>query len=231
MKNILLAILTSFFICGCTAIQEPATPFATPSSQLNDASKLSTLATLKTELEALADNDAKAREGYKLDVVMDQKAMHAMWEKMQILDTANQLRLDEIVKQHGWPEKKDVGAKAAYAAFIVVQHSPREYMKRYASMVYEALERGDLPKPEFARFDDRLRMKYDQPQRYGTQLNTDEKGVRAFWPIEDEANVDKRRAEFGYEPLAEYAKRYKVLYVPYAERIAREAEAKTEAKK
>ena len=231
MKNILLAILTSFSICGCTAMQEAATPIATPVSQLNDASKLSTLATLKTELEALADNDAKAREGYKFDVVMDQKAMHAMWEKMQILDTANQLRLDEIVKQHGWPEKKDVGAKAVYAAFIVVQHSPRESMKRYAPMVQKAVERGDLPRADFAMFDDRLRMYYDQPQRYGTQLNTDGKGVRTFWPIEDEANVDKRRAEFGYEPLAEYAKRYKVLYVPYAERIAREAEAKTEAKK
>lgn len=231
MKNILLAILTSFFICGCTAMQEAAAPIATPASQLNDASKLSTLSALKTELEALAVNDAKAREGYKPDVVMDQKAMHAMWEKMQILDTANQLRLDEIVKQHGWPEKKEVGAKAVYAAFIVVQHSPREYMKRYAPLLQEAMERGDLSKDNFAMFDDRLRMNCGQPQRYGTQLNTDEKGVRTFWPIEDEANVDKRRAEFGYEPMAEYAKRYKVLYVPYAERIAREAEAKTEAKK
>lgn len=104
-------------------------------------------------------------------------------------------------------------------------------MKRYAPMVYEALQRGDLPKPEFARFDDRLRMRYGQPQRYGTQVDTDEKGITTFWKIEDEANVDKRRAEYGYESLAEYAKRYKVSYIPFADRIAPEAQEKPEAKK
>ena len=154
-----------------------------------------------------------------------------MWEKMQYYDTANQLRLEEIIKQHGWPEKKDVGAKAAYAAFIVVQHAPREYMKRYASMVQKAMERGDLQKSEFAKFDDRLRMNYDQPQRYGTQINGDAKGIHTIWQIEDEANVDKRRAEVGLEPLADYAKRFNVPYVPYAKRITQEAEAKTEAAK
>jgi len=231
MKNSLFAILTSFLICACTAIPEAATPIATPPSASNDASKPSTLATLKAELEALADRDQWVREGYKPGIVMDQKAQRAMWERQQIGDTANQVRLDEIVKQHGWPEKKDVGAKAAYAAFIVVQHSPREYMKRYAPMMQKAVERGDLPKSDFAMFDDRLRMYYDQPQRYGTQVNTDTKGISTFWQIEDEANVDKRRAELGYPPLVEYAKRYKVQYVPYAERIARQAEAKTEAKK
>jgi hypothetical protein len=222
MKEILLAIFTSLSICACTAINEAAMPIAAPPSTSNDGGKAATLVTLKTELEALADNDAKAREGYKPDVVMDQKTMYAMWEKMQILDTANQLRLDEIVKQHGWPEKKDVGAKAAYAAFIVVQHAPREYMQRYFPMVQKSMERGDLSKNSFAMFDDRLRMEYGHAQRYGTQLNTDGKGVRTFWPIEDEANVDKRRAEVGYEPMAEYAKRFKVPYVPYAERIATE---------
>lgn len=231
MKNILLATLTSFLLFACAAIQEAATPIATPPSALNDAGKLSKLAALKAELEAMSDFDLELRKSYKPEMATDQKALRAYAAKMEIVDTANQEHLDEIVKQHGWPEKKDVGGKAAYTAFIVVQHAPREYMKRYAPMVYKALERGDIPRPEFARFDDRLRMYYDQPQRYGTQINTDEKGISTFWPIEDEANVDKRRAELGYESMAEYAKRYKVQYVPYAERIARDAEAKAEAKK
>lgn len=231
MKNVLLAIFTSFSICASTAFQEATTPPAKPSSALNDANRLSTRATLKAELEAMGERDRWAREGNKPGVPMDQKAKRAMWERQQITDTANQLRLEEIVKEHGWPEKKEVGAQAAYNAFMVVQHSPREYMKRFSPMVQKALERGDISKDMFAMFDDRLRMNYDQPQRYGSQLNTDEKGTRTFWPIEDEANVDKRRAEVGLEPLAEYAKRFKVPYVPYGERIATEAQAKSEAKK
>ena len=74
-------------------------------------------------------------------------------------------------------------------------------------------------------------MYFDQPQRYGTQVNSDANGVRTFWPIEDEANVDKRRAEVGYEPMAEYAKRHKVQYVPYAERVTRDGNAKVETTK
>jgi hypothetical protein len=64
------------------------------------------------------------------------------------------------------------------------------------------------------------------PQRYGTQVINDGKGIATFWQIEDEANVDKRRAEVGYGPLAEHAKRQNVQYVPYAERAAKEAVAK-----
>jgi hypothetical protein len=229
MKNISLVIFTSFSICACTSVQKAATPVATPPSALSAAGGISTLATFKAELEAMFDSDQKVREGNKIG--MDQKAMRAMWEKMQIIDPANQLRLDEIVKKHGWPEAKDVGTKAVIGAFIVVQHSPREMMKRYAQMVQKAMERGDLSKDSFARFDDRLRMKYDQSQRYGTQVNTDANGIRTLWQIEDEANVDKRRAEVGLEPLAEYAKRNSIPYIPYAERIAREAETKTRAKK
>ena len=229
MKNTLLAIFVSFLICACTTIPDVATPLAASPSTLAVGGQPSTLVTLKTQLEALADSDIKVRKDAKPE--MDQKALRALWEKMQIVDRANQLRLDEIIKQHGWPEKKDVGSKAVIGAFIVVQHAPREYMQRYSFMIQKSMERGDLPKGEFARFDDRLRMYNGQPQRYGTQINTDEKGVSTFWKIEDEANVDKRRAELGYDSMAELAKRYKVSYVPYAERIAAEKQAKTEGSK
>ena len=152
--------------------------------------------------------------------------MRAIFDQMQVVDTANQARLDELVAQHGWPVAKDVGENAVRGAFMVVQHARLEYMRRYESMIAKSAERGDLPKWEFARFDDRLRMYSGMPQRYGTQTNTDEKGITTFWQIEDEANVDKRRAEIGYGPLAEHAKRHNVQYVPYAERAAKGAAEK-----
>jgi hypothetical protein len=230
VKNVLVAALTSFSICACPAVSQatPTIVMQPKPSALSGAEKAARSASLKAELEALFDSNRKARDDYKIG--MDQKAMRAMWEKTQIADAANQARLDELVREHGWPEKKDVGAKAAYAAFIVVQHAPHEMMKRYFPMIQKAVERGDLPKAEFARFDDRLRMDAGQPQRYGTQTITDINGITTFWPIEDEANVDKRRAEVGYEPLAEQARRYKVQYVPYAERVAKELAVKSEAK-
>ena len=60
----------------------------------------------------------------------------------------------------------------------------------------------------------------DQAQRvnmravaYGTQLITDPTtGKNSFRPIADEIDVDKRRAAVGLQPLAEYAKRFGVIY-------------------
>ncbi|MCA3057289.1 MAG: hypothetical protein ING64_13175 [Rhodocyclaceae bacterium] len=215
--------MTCVLISACTAIPEAAAP----STELNNASKTSKLAELnelKAEFEALLESDAKVRAGLKSG--MDQKAMRAVFDQTQIVDKANQARLDELAAQHGWPVAKDVGEKAVLGAFIVAQHGRLEYMKRYESMIAKSAERGDLPKWEFARFDDRLRMYSGMPQRYGTQTNTDEKGIATFWKIEDEANVDKRRAEVGYGPLAEHAKRHNVQYVPYAERAAKEVAEK-----
>lgn len=229
MKNTFVAILSSLSILGCTALQDVAKPIAESPSTLQNSGKPAASGTLRAEFEALADRDQEVRKDARPG--MDQKALRAMWEKTQVVDTANQLRLDELVKQHGWPEATDLGAKAVMGAYAVVQHAPREYMQRYSSMVQKSTERGDISKADFARFDDRLRMRNGQPQRYGTQVNTDVKGISTFWKIEDEENVDKRRAEVGYEPLAEFAKRHKVSYVPYAERIAAETPAKSEAKK
>lgn len=220
----------SLLLCSCAVTQEAVKPTAvahTPS--VTDADKASTYAALKAELEKIGESDQSVRQGYK--VGMDQKATFALWEKMQVVDGANQRRLDEIVKLHGWPEVKDVGAKAAFAAFMVVQHSPAEDMKRYFPMVQKAMERGDLSKNSFAMFDDRVRMYEKRPQRYGTQINGDAKGIRTFWQIEDEVNVDKRRAEVGLDTLAEYAKRSKVEYIPYAKRDAKAQAATPESKK
>jgi hypothetical protein len=49
-------------------------------------------------------------------------------------------------------------------------------------------------------------------QVYGTQCKL-ENGEAIPEPIEDEANVDKRRAEVGLQPLAEYLKLLKEVYL------------------
>lgn len=43
---------------------------------------------------------------------------------------------------------------------------------------------------------------------------TDGDGKYDFHPIEDEANVDKRRAEIGLGPLEEYARLFGIEYKP-----------------
>ena len=53
-----------------------------------------------------------------------------------------------------------------------------------------------------------------KPQVYGTQVKEWKGKEPVLQPIEDEANVDKRRAEVGLFPLSEYRELLKKMYFP-----------------
>jgi hypothetical protein len=127
--------------------------------------------------------------------------------KMLEVDRRNTARMKEVVERHGWPGKSLVGADAAHAAWLLVQHADqdRPFQKRCLALLGEAVKKGEATGEELAYLTDRVRVGEGQKQVYGTQLNTvDGKLVPA--PIEDEANVDRRRKEVGLPPLAEYLK-------------------------
>ena len=204
-------LLSSLLSCGVVVAQD-AEKAPTPSVALTPER-----AALKAELETILETDQKNRQ---LLNKADEKDRATLWAEQKVIDKANQTRIDEIVKAYGWPGKKEFGRKAATAAFLVIQHSTPDMMKRYLPILQNAMENGDADKSSFALLDDRVRMIEGRPQRYGSQVQRDlSSGKMQFWQIENEENVDKRRAEMGLEPLAENAKRFKGLeYVPFAER-------------
>ncbi len=141
--------------------------------------------------------------------------------EVQRADSLNLLRLDALVGRHGWPKQSEVGSWAASAAFLVVQHAPLEAQVRYEPLLRSAVEAEEADPEGLAMLTDRIRVRQGLPQLYGSQTRTDpETGVRSFHPIEDEANVDARRAAVGMGPMAEYARRMGVPYVPPAARRA-----------
>ena len=78
--------------------------------------------------------------------------------------------------------------------------------------------RTKLPKTEVslanvAYLTDRVLLAEGKKQLYGTQFTTID-GKSQPRPMEDEANVDKRRAEMGLTTLAEYAKQIEQMYGP-----------------
>ncbi len=129
-----------------------------------------------------------------------------LWQEVERTDALNLVRLERIVADRGWPRISEVGRPAANAAFLVVQHSPLEVQERYLPMLQAAVEVGEGRAADLAYLTDRIRIRKDQPQLYGSQVCSDAAGAMVFCPIEDEANVDARRAAVGLEPLAAYAR-------------------------
>lgn len=173
---------------------------------------------LRAELEAMFVSDQTLR--LEARVVAEKFGQNsaenaALWEKQHAIDDANTKRLAEIVDKQGWPEQSKAGKKAATAAFLVVQHAELDQQKRFLPLLRDSVARGEAQPQNLALLEDRIKMREGKPQIYGSQIALDPATRKlSFHAIDDEINLDKRRAAVGLEPLSEYAKRFGFVYEP-----------------
>lgn len=134
-------------------------------------------------------------------------------EKMQAIDEKNTARLKQIIAQHGWPGKALVGDDGAHDAWLLVQHADkdREFQKKCLGMLKAAVEKKEASGKDLAYLTDRVLTGEGKKQLYGTQF-IQKDGKFEAQPIEDPANVDKRRAEVGLGTLAEYEQKLREVY-------------------
>lgn len=123
-------------------------------------------------------------------------------QAMVRIDAENTARLKEIVARDGWPTVSMVGGDGAMAAWLLAQHADRDraFQADVLARMGKLLEAGEASRSNYAYLHDRI----NEPQRFGTQGTCVDATRWAPRPIEDEANVDQRRAEAGLPPLAEY---------------------------
>lgn len=168
---------------------------------------------LMRELEDINESDQKHR--MIMDSVQgiygwDSKEMKELWANQNRADSLNLIRIKEIVKQYGYPGKSLVGNQSS-TAWLVIQHADLKTQEEYLPILEDASNKGELPKSSFALLVDRVRMRRGEKQLYGSQIQTKD-GKNVIYPIEDEPNVNKRRAEMGLGPLEDYAKHFGVEY-------------------
>ncbi|MDX6613353.1 MAG: hypothetical protein QOD75_2539 [Blastocatellia bacterium] len=139
--------------------------------------------------------------------------------RMAVIDERNTRHMKAIVDTYGWPDPEAVGLDGAEAAFLVVQHADHSFQFQMLPRVMNAFRAGKLSGPNYALLLDRVLVGDGRPQIYGTQAKPFDqwKGKEpVVYPVVDEINVDKRRAEVGLGPLAEYLKGLGKLYFPDA---------------
>jgi hypothetical protein len=160
--------------------------------------------------------DLQARPGGK-DAEAARKEVEAATKKMADIDTRNTAWMKEVVGKHGWPGKSLVGTDGAQKAWLLVQHADqdRAFQKRCLPLLAGAVKKGEASPKHLAYLTDRVRVADKDKQVYGTQFH-EVGGKLEPYPIEDEANVDRRRKEVGLPPLAEYRKQLEDLYKPTA---------------
>lgn len=127
------------------------------------------------------------------------------------------------IKNHHWPRYSEVGKEAGDAAALFLTHfSDKKIMKKTLPALKQAVDLKEADAYWYAVTYDRNCGSHRKKQVYGTLIyrhgvsGTLKTGiVMSDWklaPIEDEKNVDVRRASLGLEPLKEYVKRWGIDY-------------------
>ncbi|MFD2937492.1 DUF6624 domain-containing protein [Spirosoma flavum] len=171
---------------------------------------------LERELKQIFVEDQRPR--LQIDTIGKQygfKSAQAqpIWEQMRQADSINLSKIERIISQYGYPGKSLVGEKQNETAWLVIQHAPLAVQEKYLPLLQQAAAKGQLAKARVALTVDRIRVRNGQKQLYGSQVHLDASGKAVgFEPIEDEVNVDRRRAEVGLSPLVTYAKLYGFAY-------------------
>jgi hypothetical protein len=159
------------------------------------------------------NSDVADEAAFEASLNASQKAEFKRFsEAMRRVDTENTGRLGEIVERHGWPTRTLVGEDGANAAWLLVQHadlSPK--FQRKCLDLMARVPRDEVSPRDLAYLTDRVLLAEGKKQVYGTQF-TMANGKCTPRPLEDEANVDKRRKEVGLPPLAEYLREAESYY-------------------
>ncbi|SDG50517.1 MULTISPECIES: DUF6624 domain-containing protein [unclassified Duganella] len=157
-------------------------------------------AQMHSEDQALRGRYIKILESEHRKQTIDPNEKEQLEIKISDIDEANQRELDRLLAKCGWPGKLD-GKRAAFSAFIIIQHAPLDYQLKHFDFVKAANERGEIPSNKFAWLVDRILVKQGKPQLYGTEF---EYGSNRVAPIADPDNLNARRKKMGLPPFSEH---------------------------
>ena len=173
-------------------------------------------ADIKNRLEEILELDQKYRISY---VEIWKKygdrspEMKEVQKKMIDQDSINLRYVSSIIDKYGWISYDTIGFKANQALFLVIQHSDSATQEKYLPVLKEAVKENKAFGQQQALLEDRVLIRRGKKQVYGSQIQCDSTGKNCWvLPIEDEGNVDKRRAEMGLPQLAEYLKTWNIVY-------------------
>lgn len=166
--------------------------------------------TLMEEFENIRYEDQRYRQemrGVAEKYGRQSPQLDSLWTLQSVADSINTVRIVSILNERGYPGKSLVGPSQASTAFLVIQHADLELQEKYLPMISEAADNEEVPWRSVALLVDRVNVRNERPQIFGSQVSSDQDtGESFFSEIKDPRNVDAVRQKVGLGPLADYAK-------------------------
>ena len=153
---------------------------------------------LRQELQQIWDDDQKIRHkltAAEKDSSYSKEQIDEIFNKMVEIDSINRIKICKILDNRGFVGREIVGDKCR-TLWIVIQHSPYELQIKYLPLFKKAVLNKDLKAKDYALMEDRIAVRENRPQKYGTQIVHNK-----LWPLLDSTKVNIWREEVGLKPL------------------------------
>ena len=182
---------------------------------------------LSVELWLMSIEDQKSRtlrqNTYKNKIEINSKEWKLSQKKFREMTYSNANFMAKWVENHNWVYYSEVGKEAGDAALLFISHTNnKKIQQKTLPAIKQAVEIKEADPYYYAITYDRYCSDIRRKQFYGTLIyrhgisGTLATGiVMSEWklaPIEDEKNVDVRRAELGLQPLKDYVKKWGIDY-------------------
>lgn len=125
-------------------------------------------------------------------------------EEEERTDSLNRVVVDSLL-QNGWPE--GLSEQSNQTIWLIIDHGDVEYQERYLPLIEQQAMRGIISLADYATLSDRVNVRRQRPQRYGTQTGYTQRDGETFtyvYPIEDIAKLDSLRLSVGLDSMHIY---------------------------
>lgn len=139
--------------------------------------------------------------------------LKSLKRRISELDSINVIKVARILDERGWLGADVIGQQGNTTLFLVIQHANLDVQLKYLPMMRDAVQKGNAQASGLALLEDRIALRQGKRQIYGSQIGKDpDTGANYVAPLEDPDNVDKRRAQVGLGPIAEYVLKYNITW-------------------
>jgi hypothetical protein len=135
-----------------------------------------------------------------------------VWDTINHNDSINLVKIKSIIDKYGWPGPDVAGRQGATTVFLVIQHADIATQEQYLPLMRDAVKAKKAEPSSLALLEDRVALRQGKKQIYGSQIGIDDKGGYYVDDLMDPDNVDKRRAEVGLGPLADYVQNWHLTW-------------------
>ncbi len=125
-------------------------------------------------------------------------------EEQERTNSLNRVVVDSLL-QNGWPD--GLSEQSNQTIWLIIDHGDVEYQERYLPLIEQQAMRGIISLADYATLSDRVNVRRQRPQRYGTQTGYTQRDGEVFtyvYPIEDMDKLDSLRLSVGLDSMHIY---------------------------